>query len=527
MPLRTQQFSMIPWIGGVNTSIDPSIIPPNQVIQADNVVFGTQGSKKQRAAINHNWDSATNGGSNVIGLSDFWFGMSNKTQRLVSVLDDKTIFSYILSTGVRSADLFGGSAWASSITRVSFEALNNLLIIAVDGTGNVLKKWSGAGSTADLGGTPPVASFCRQHLGRIFCNDKANSDRLHYSETGNPEIWNGTGDSGAIDIGIGDGDPEGITAIFPTFKGDLFIAKRTKLYRLTGYTPESFSIELVSSGVGCISHNSVVLADQDDIYFISEKGCHSLGATAKFGDFEGAFVSADIQKTFNDNWVKNRLKYIYGVYLSTINSIAFTVTDSSISSTENKTLWLYNIAIKAWYRWPNISCSSLTAVSDSDQRRFFIGTNQSRVSKSFHSTNFDISNTGTNSAILYTVKSGIIFVDRNPYTLKGFKRFSLLYRPEGSHTITATLKIDNYSNQAVTFTQNTSVSLLGSTFILGTSTLGLAFVLAPYTNSIDGYGRGIQITLNNSGTDSLVDIQGFVIEYEPAGIAAEVILSEA
>ena len=45
MPARTQLFQLLPWIGGVNTSQDDSLIPPNQLVRADNCIFDTKGSR--------------------------------------------------------------------------------------------------------------------------------------------------------------------------------------------------------------------------------------------------------------------------------------------------------------------------------------------------------------------------------------------------------------------------------------------------------------------------------------------------
>ena len=529
MPDMSQTFQLLPWKGGVNTSLDPALIEPGQLVQGDNIVFGFQYSKRQREGIKHNWDDATSTTNSVIGLKDFWYGAAaGKTQKAVAVHDSKAVYTHTVSSGARSADLFAGTAWGSTITQCSMETLNNLMIIAVDGASNVMKKYSGSGNIADLGGTPPVASICREHLGRLWTNDKTNVDRLHYSTTANPEEWTGAGDSGAIDIGVGDGDPEGITAIFPTFKGDLFVAKKTKLYRLSGYSPEEWQVELVSNGVGCVSHNAITTADQDDIYFLSEKGVHSLKATQAYGDFEGAFVSLDIQKTFNDKFTKSRLKFADMEYLSAINSIALAITDESIASSQNRAIWLYNIPQKSWYRWPDISCASIAVLTDSDfRKRLFLGTNTGRVSKAFNAVNYDISAAGVNTAIVYTIKTGIMFPDNSPNTVKGIKRFGLIYRPEGSHTIVATVKVDNYSNQNLVYTQSSSAALLGTTFILGTSVLGLTYSMLPYSLTIDGYGRGVQVTISSSTVDSLVDLQGLMIEWEPAGSPQEIILSES
>lgn len=525
MPLRTKLFEVFPWVGGVNTALDEATIPANNLTLAENCIFGTRGSRKKRDGIDLDWDGETNDpGNSIVGLHDFWFG-NPRVQRIVGVTSDKEFYSY--NGGTRSADLFDDTAWASDVTTASFETINNLAIVAVDGSGNVMKKWDGSGDIEDLGGTPPEASICRVHLGRLFTNDKTNPDRLHYSTTANPEEWLGVGDSGAIDIGVGDGDPGGITAIFPTFKGNLFIAKRTKLYLLQNYTPETFQIVQVSNGIGCVSHNTVAPIDQDDIVFMSLRGIHSLSATAAYGDFQGAFLSADIQTTFNENFTRSRLPYAWGAYLPEINSVAFAVTEPQYGASNNNSIWLYNFQIKAWYNWPNLSCESMIVANDTDRRRFYLGSNVARVYKTENGTNYDISTSGVNTSIRFRVASGFIFVDSTPFTIKAFKRFMLYYRPVGTHTITVTVKVDNFSPQSLVYQNISSSDLLGVSFVLGVSVLGGSSVMAPYGQPIDGYGRSVKVTIEQTGTDQEVEIQGFALEYEPLGTAQEVRNTEA
>lgn len=525
MPSRTSTLSQFPWEGGVNTSLDEAVIPNNQLTKAENLIFGYRGSRKKREGIDFSWDDATTGTVSLIALHDFWYGTAaGKTQKLIAVGDDEAVYTYNISSGARTTITDAGTAWANTVTTASIVTFNNLCIIAVDGDNNLMKKWTGSGDLADLGGTPPDASICREHLGRLWANDKDNVDRLHYSTTANPEEWNGAGDSAALDIGVGDGDPDGITAIFPTFKGELFVAKRTKLYRVSGDSPENFQVILVSNGIGCVSHNSIATVDQDDIVFASDRGFHSLSATMAYGDFAGAYLSKDIQRTFNENFTKSRRKYIWGAYLSEINSIAFAVTDNDYSASINKAIWLYNLDLKAWYTWPDIACQSMIVVRDSTQSRFYLGTNVSRVGKAFNGTNYDISTADANTAIQMTVETGIVFPLGDPSATVGFKKFTLIYRPTGTHTITVSLKIDNYEVQSLAFTDTSGADLLGSTFILGTSILGSSRVLAPYTLPFDGYGRGVKITITQSGTDEQAEIQGFSLEYEPAGLKQEVSL---
>lgn len=515
----------MPWTGGVNTALDSSQIPANQLIQADNLIFDTRGSRKNRDGIDKNWDDGTSGNNTIIGLHDFWFGtITVKTQRLVALDQAKAFYQY-QSDGTRTAITDGGTAYPNDISIASMEVMNNNLIIAVNGQNNKLKKWTGSGNIANLGGSPPDASIVRKHLGRLWCNDLDELDRLHYSETFDPEVWNGTGDSGAIDIGVGDGDPDGITAIFPTFKGELFVAKRTKLYRISGFYPETFRIELISDGIGCSSHSSCVNVGNDDIFFVSERGVHSLVTTANFGDFESKFISKNIQKTFNNDFSRSALPKVDAAYLPTINSVAFTFADSSTTGgiSDNNALWLYNTELGEWFRWPDLDCQSLIVANDTDKKRFYIGSSTTRVYQTFTGNNTDTNESGGTVSIAPLYKTGVIFPDNTPYTMKAFKKLSIIYRPIGNHKIEVTAKIDNYPNQLLTFTQDGTGAILGTDLILGTSTLGAIFELAPYTESLDGIGRGIQLTFAQSGVDETAELQGFAIEFESAEFSQEVI----
>lgn len=522
MSSRKHTFKQFPWNGGKNTSLDPATVPPNQVIKADNVLFATRVSRQKRFSFDRDWDAETDNSDLVIGHHDYWYGTSGiKTHVQVAIHDSKTVYSYDADDGTRSADLFAGTAWSSDITQATTMTFNNDLIIAVDGTGNILKRWDGT-TFEDLPGTPPQASMLGEHLGRMWTNDKTDVDRLHYSTTGDGEEWNGLGDSGAIDIGTGDGDPDGITAIFPSHKGFLYVAKRTKLYRIEGFYPETFRPVLVSNGIGCVGPNAVAQIDEDDIFFVSQKGVHSLAATEKYGSMEETYVSFDVQEDFDNLYVKSRLKFAWAAYLPQLNSIGFTFTDKTKDQTfVSNTIALYNIPLKSWYDWPD-TAQTLIRVDDSDRERFYFGTNTGRIVKTNTGRNEDTSSVGANQPILYTIKSGLVYVDNDPYTVKAFKGFGLFYSPRADSIITVTIRIDDNPVQSIAFDAGAGGDKLDSTFILDTSVLGAIGVSQPQVKSIDGYGRGLQFTITQSGNQEEVEIQGYFIDWEPTGTAAEV-----
>ncbi len=86
-----------------------------------------------------------------------------------------------------------------------------------------------------------------------------------------------------------------------------------------------------------------------------------------------------------------------------------------------------------------------------------------------------------------------------------------------------TYKIDNLPAVSTTFEDTVQGDLLGVDFILGGSVLGSNVVYAPYTVPIEGWGRSIQITVENNNLDDQVEIYGYIIEFEPGDISQEVV----
>ncbi len=58
---------------------------------------------------------------------------------------------------------------------------------------------------------------------------------------------------------------------------------------------------------------------------------------------------------------------------------------------------------------------------------------------------------------------------------------------------------------------------------MASSILGNSSIMAPYAKDVVGHGRGCTIEVTQTGTDAQIEIYGFLIEYELADIADEVI----
>lgn len=503
----------------MNTSVDAGALPSNDLTIADNIIFATSGARIKREALRY-FDTASPSAFSIVGIHDYWRTDTSivKQQLRISVTSEPKFYSYD-SGGVRTELTNGGTAM-TTITTAIMSTMNEDLIFGFDVIGNIPKKYNPDDSpdVEDLGGTPPDFSTCQVHQSRLWANDKENPDRLHASSTGNPEEWGGVGDSWVVDIDPGDGDARGIVQIHPPFKGDLFLTKGRKTYRVTGNHPANYQVLPVTVGLGGTGARSIAAVDLDDVVYCSEKGFHSLAATDTHGDFKGAFLSAKIQPTFND-FNQARLQYTQAAYVPDLNSIAFAV--SGPSATENDQLYFYNINIKEWYRWPDVSCQSITThIADDGLTKLLIGTSDGRLVESQDTGVYtDFGTTG----IDYRIKSGALYPSGDPNAWVGFKRLTLLFKPLGDFQFTATITIDNQAPQSISFQEDAGGAILGSTFVLGSSVLGSSSVLAPYSFPIDGYGRGCTLEITQNGMGEQVEIYGVIIEYEMADVAQEVL----
>ncbi len=530
----TTKFVMLPWQKGLDSDTDEAIMQfmkkPDYCVRVEDIVYSLAGGKIKRDGFAYHDSSAISGTPRLVGGFDYWANVSSvKTQRIVVLTSTATCKAFFQTgSGGSWTELTndGVATAPTSVQRVCFEVFNDDLVFAVsdsNGAGRSPYKWDGQSGTSynDLGGTPPPMKFIRKHQGRMWgAGDPAHPDRLHYSTPGNHEEWNGIGDSSYIDVDPGDGDNSGITAIFPSFRGTLFVAKQNAIYKITGNDPLTYRVEVVSYGLGCISHNSAVAVDMDDVYFASERGFHSLVLTDKFGDFEGSFLSMTIQTDYLacDAILKS---YIQGVWIPALNSAVWNI---SRNGTILDQFWLYDIRFKAWYKWTGANPTALFRVEDASTnvKRAYFGDNVGRLSKTqvtgiYH----DYSDTPISQEII----TPFIFPDSDPSTQKAFKKLGIWAKFPAGEEITAYVRLAGVTEpQELTFTSTSSgTAKLDVDFIMGVSVLGADATLrmTPYTLPIDGVSSSAQITFLNDTADSYFEIFGYWIEWEPAGDSQE------
>jgi hypothetical protein len=461
----------------------------------------------------------------IIGLHDYWYydsGNGIKQQELIAVSSEGEMYSYD-ENGNRTYIAKDSGATPNAVTpieRCDMITFNNKCIVTLEGDGNVPRFYNGMGSPAewfDLPGAPD-GSIIREHYGRLFMNDKADKDYLHFSETFDETVWLGNGDSGALYIGIEDGDPEGITSISPSFKGLLFIGKGEKIVKLVGDAPETFQVIPMTQGLGTINQRSWVPVDFDDLFFMSRRGFHSAVATDTTGDFEANFLSRKIQNTFN-TWDRGKLDMTQGVYIETLNTVFWALAEDGQNGPS--ALFTYNPTINEggeWTRWPNIPAYAVSKqLVGGQQVRLIVGDDAGRIRRFQNGTYAD-----NGASYTFRFKTGTLYPDGNPITVKGFKRLMLLFRQKGRFSFQAIFRVDKQQPQAFTFEQTIEGDELGTEFTLGESILGSEAIMAPVTKQVLGYGRGCTLEIFQTGAEAQAELYGVMLEYKDVSLADEV-----
>lgn len=145
------------------------------------------------------------------------------------------------------------------------------LLVITNGV-DVMRKWTGTGNTAALGGTPPIAKYIQEYQSYLVAaNVQGGTDidtRVQWSDTANPENWS-TGNAGTRDL-VEDG---GAITGLSLFGNNLVVHKQTSIY--LGYlvsTSAIFRFERKATGVGTCANNSIVNLPTGEQIFLANDG---------------------------------------------------------------------------------------------------------------------------------------------------------------------------------------------------------------------------------------------------------------
>lgn len=239
----------------------------------------------------------------------------------------------------------------------------NLLIVD-NSYKNPLRLWTGGSSSAITLPQAPRGAFLSVHQNRILIGGlQRNPNEIvacGILNSGFPNMFDwDTFDiraGGAVSFSVSADDQDAVTGMSRTFLGDLYVFKRKSLHRVVGTLYNDinaqlgafpFSIQTISRTIGCGSHRTIEQVG-NDLYWMSEKGVHSLQATQKYGDVEQAYLSFPLADLF-ENINKKRLDVSQALYMPRLGMYLLGIPQCDCPFMSK--LLAYSVASKRWQVW--------------------------------------------------------------------------------------------------------------------------------------------------------------------------------
>lgn len=502
------QQRLLPYDGAQNSTRHPILISPKDIIRSNNVIYTTYSTKKKRPGKSEAFEDLAPLGRHVLGMVDYH---RLGTQRVVTY-DGKFVRAIHPSTG--KIDNIGGGLAIPIDEAISFEKFYGYLLMFFHDGVTPMQGWTQSGNVATLTATAQAAKFGRVAWNRLWIPDPDIPGRLLASKTNDPTDFV-TGDAFTLDLDINDGDPDGITAIFPPFFGSLYVTKRYSLYRVRPVTLDSgvqWTFDKLSENVGCISHNAVIAAG-GTIFFPSDEGVHYLVSTDKVSEIETDLLSRDIQPDWRDDINVNRAKYMWGHYDREFQSLMFFYPSSSYSYPTD--VWGYSLVAKKWYKWYDYNATSACKYMNVGTKKIgtLVGGPDGKIGLMDSEEKTDYG-----EKIPMSFVSGII----SPTSLDEEFEFDYLapiFRPQPNGSFRIKMKIDGRIVNDVTFdmTDTSLQDLLGEDFVLGESLLGGLPDMKIMKKRIKGHGMTYQLFVEHEQ-----GAQEDAVDFELLGIMVDV-----
>jgi len=509
--------TLISFKGGFATDQAPQVRQQTFLTTAENVNYEASNSIRKFGGTAKVNSTVLSGTPTITGSFDLWLAGAAGTfthQHVVTTNDGKIYKED--EDGVMD-DITGAAVITANAVPVFCQARDTLLIFT-DKNDTPLK-YTGTGNVASLGGTPPAGRGAVFHHNRVWIfSANATPSRWTYGSSTSIEDYTGA-DTGTVDVDIEDGDRIVGGAAYKnnliTFKGP----NKGSIHIIGGRTPATFTRDVATRGIALQTHNSIISVF-DDLWFMSNRGCHSFAATQKFGDYEGADLTRSLKEYFRTGINRSRLDKIWGVNYQHKGCVLWGLTPSGASkNTQAFGISFVNQESEGARPFViNRECSSIAVrthpttkinelvfgASDGFLRRQDL---QDRTIDGGAGYSFRVL---TPSIVLGEVDSQGKPQGDQPVQLH---RIWLRSRPTGEYNVTINVYRDGYAPEAYTFGQGTQGFILG-TSVLGTGRLG-GGTLQTVVRKCQGRARSVRLELTTTANSFDAELYEVGIDWTP------------
>jgi len=470
----------------------------------------------------------------ITGEFDFWRAGTNGTftQKFVVMTSNSKIYKDDMDGTFD--DITGSAVITSSAIPVFCQARDTLLIFT--NLNDTPLKWTQTGNVDTLGGTPPAGRGGIFHLNRVWIwsgNDFPS--RITFGSSTDIEDYTGA-DTGFIDIDPDDGDRIIGCAVY---KKHLIIFKgpnHGSIHIISGTAPtggDAFARTPLTRGIALQSHQSI-LAVNDDIWFWSNRGIHSLAATQQFGNFAGAFLTRFLHSFFRNQINRAGFSRVQGVNHAE-KGCALWVYPGNGSATNNRTFGLSYLnaekGLKA-FTWTRGGASATIRINPSSMLHevAYGGVADGFVTLQDQAAREVAPNTAYSMRI---VTPHLLFAEQDaagrprPYGMGTVTRLALRSLSTGNWNVNISMQRDTVESTGHTFNQGALLTTTGG-FILGTSrlsidTFGGGATAGPQLMFSDAYGeaRSVQFSITQGGWLEDAHLFELGLDWKPVGFKQE------
>ena len=402
-----------------------------------------------------------------------------------------------------------GSPTMTGVSKVRFTEINfgTPKVVLTDGI-NPAATYDGTTYTqitdSNAPTDPTMSAEFQNHL--FLTGDPAQVSNLYFSAPTAETDFTPANGGGVINVGFE------IVAI-KKFRNVLYIFGTNNIKRLVGENSANFTLETVTSNLGCLATDSVVELG-GDLLFLAPDGIRPIGGTSKIGDVNLETVSKNIQSTVTGVIDAEDLSTLSSVIIRSKSQFRYLFSTSSSQGILGALReYQGNISFEFAQTF-GIACTCADSGYIGQEEFVIHGQSDGKIYRQESGNAFDTGN------ILSILKTPFIYMD-NPEQRKTYYGSSTYMSAEGNFSIAVSVTYD-YDNTDILTPENLTMSTTspGAFYDRGTNvavfdTTDIYDGNPSPVESINfsGSGKAIAFTYVTDDTNDSHSIQGFTITY--------------
>ena len=410
------------------------------------------------------------------------------------------------STSSWDAITTSGSPTMVGVSKVRFENFNwgAPKFAIVDGV-NPASTWDGTTYTQLTGGSvltaPSLVAAFNNHL--FLAGDTSQPYNLVFSAPVDEADWTPASGAGVINVGF-------TIVQLKAFRNELYIFGKNNIKRLVGNNVSDFTLQTVTSNLGCVAPDSVVEFN-GDIIFLAPDGIRPVTGTDRIGDIELATLSKPIQSIFEDYTANEDLATITTVVVKKKSQFRFFFANQD-------SLGIIGAIRRSGQGGAGFEFSQLVGMEVNcaasgyigDEEFVIHGDGSGYVYRQEVGTNFN----GNDIFSLY--QTPYFYMD-DPAVRKSFYEVETYMRSEGVVTVLMAVDYD-YSDPSVSVSSDYSLSTEGAASYYDKATYDATDIYDGNPSPVErttiaGSGKSVSIRYVTNGTAPSHTIQAITLTY--------------